>query len=244
MALIKCPHCGANISDRATKCPKCGTAFGAPTVDNGPRFCTTCGAARQGNENFCTHCGAPFNNVSYSGGSPAAYSYNGPSNQYQPTTEVDEEEPLETWKKIVSVLVWPIGAIITILLWVNGEMAKGKSAFGYTIAGLVLSIIFSASYFSISKDDLSTEVEQIMVDKMKENGNTLVVSDLTLTHKGGNEYTGLAKCTLDGKRIDLNVNVISDGTSVQAEWTPTAEYIQKAFEEGFKETFDNLKNIE
>ena len=27
MALIKCPECGEQISDKATVCPKCGTHF-------------------------------------------------------------------------------------------------------------------------------------------------------------------------------------------------------------------------
>ncbi|VAX23348.1 hypothetical protein MNBD_NITROSPINAE04-2072 [hydrothermal vent metagenome] len=32
MALIKCPECGAQISELARTCPKCGYAFGAIAV--------------------------------------------------------------------------------------------------------------------------------------------------------------------------------------------------------------------
>ncbi|WP_162559962.1 zinc ribbon domain-containing protein [Methylotetracoccus oryzae] len=31
MALIACPECGAEISDKAVECPKCGGASGAPS---------------------------------------------------------------------------------------------------------------------------------------------------------------------------------------------------------------------
>ncbi len=38
MALIKCPHCGKPVSDRAVKCPHCGNSLGKATIiqhDNG-----------------------------------------------------------------------------------------------------------------------------------------------------------------------------------------------------------------
>ena len=38
---------------------------------------------------------------------------------------------------------------------------------------------------------------------------------------------------------DLDVKVVYDGSNFQAEWAPTAEYQQKALEEGLQELFDN-----
>ena len=32
MALIKCPHCGKPVSDRAVKCPHCGNSLGKATI--------------------------------------------------------------------------------------------------------------------------------------------------------------------------------------------------------------------
>ena len=40
MALINCPECGKEISDKATACPSCGTPI------------------NKGNTKFCQHCGA------------------------------------------------------------------------------------------------------------------------------------------------------------------------------------------
>ena len=79
----------------------------------------------------------------------------------------------------------------------------------------------------------------MMVEKMKEKGQTLNISDFTLVHQDGNNYTGLATCTLDGEKMDLDVKVVYDGSNFQAEWAPTAEYQQKALEEGLQELFDN-----
>lgn len=35
MAIIKCPECGANVSDKAKVCPNCGNPLSAPTSTNG-----------------------------------------------------------------------------------------------------------------------------------------------------------------------------------------------------------------
>ena len=77
----------------------------------------------------------------------------------------------------------------------------------------------------------------MMVDKMKEKGSTLVITDFNLVHQEGNNYTGLATCTLDGEKMDLDVKVIYDGSKFQAEWAPTEEYQAKIIEEGLNELF-------
>ena len=51
MALISCPKCNTQISDKATQCPSCGFV----TRDN----CPECGANRAINENICAKCGFP-----------------------------------------------------------------------------------------------------------------------------------------------------------------------------------------
>ena len=48
MALIQCPECGKEISDKATTCPHCGT----------PIFvCPECGQVAVGNIELCPQCG-------------------------------------------------------------------------------------------------------------------------------------------------------------------------------------------
>lgn len=54
MALISCNECGAQISDRAASCPKCG----APVIKNIP--CPDCGCLVPENAATCANCGAPL----------------------------------------------------------------------------------------------------------------------------------------------------------------------------------------
>ena len=107
------------------------------------------------------------------------------------------------------------------------------------IVAIVLVIIIAASNAggSSNTDMLEKEVKQMMVDKMKEKGSTLVITDFNLVHQEGNNYTGLATCTLDGEKMDLDVKVVYDGSKFQAEWAPTEEYQAKIIEEGLNELF-------
>lgn len=54
MALIKCYECGAEISESAESCPKCG----APNVK--PIICPDCGKSVSGKASICPNCGAPL----------------------------------------------------------------------------------------------------------------------------------------------------------------------------------------
>lgn len=53
MAMITCPECGAQISDKATACPKCGS----PIVVK--KKCEECGAELPDGATKCPSCGAP-----------------------------------------------------------------------------------------------------------------------------------------------------------------------------------------
>lgn len=51
MALISCPECGKEISDKAASCPNCGYAFAEM------KFCKYCGAKIYEDSVICTKCG-------------------------------------------------------------------------------------------------------------------------------------------------------------------------------------------
>lgn len=53
MALIICPECGCEVSDKATACPHCG--FNIPTL----KHCKECDAIISENEASCSNCGSP-----------------------------------------------------------------------------------------------------------------------------------------------------------------------------------------
>jgi len=53
MALIQCSNCGQMVSDKATKCPNCGTPIVVPVK------CKVCGELVSPNARACPNCGAP-----------------------------------------------------------------------------------------------------------------------------------------------------------------------------------------
>jgi len=114
------------------------------------------------------------------------------------------------------------------------------SKWAWVVAIVIIIIIAASSAGGSSNTDmLEKEVKKMMVDKTKEKGSTLVITDFNLVHQEGNNYTGLASCTLDGEKMDLDVKVVFDGSKFQAEWAPTEEYQAKMIEEGLNELFSD-----
>ncbi len=58
MALMKCPECGKEISDRAQSCPNCGYSF------EKTKFCKFCGEKIPVDSVICTKCGRQVENTS------------------------------------------------------------------------------------------------------------------------------------------------------------------------------------
>ena len=55
MAMISCPSCGGQVSDKAKKCVHCGTVL----IPEEKRYCPECGAelSNTGGCNICPSCG-------------------------------------------------------------------------------------------------------------------------------------------------------------------------------------------
>ena len=54
MAIIKCPECGHQISDKAPTCPSCGVEIAGKVTR-----CPKCGEVYLNNEDWCPHCHYP-----------------------------------------------------------------------------------------------------------------------------------------------------------------------------------------
>ena len=114
----------------------------------------------------------------------------------------------------------------------------GNSKWNWIAAAVLIVISIGVKMGGgLSTRALEKSVKKMMIDKAKANGAKMVISDFTLVHKGGNDYTGIATCTIDGERIDLDVKVVSDGSKIRADWEPTVEYQAEAFEESSEELF-------
>lgn len=59
MAMIKCPECGQEISDKAKKCVHCGNVL---LIEDKPatKVCSDCGKENSIDATECVHCGCPF----------------------------------------------------------------------------------------------------------------------------------------------------------------------------------------
>lgn len=62
MALIKCPECGKNVSDKATVCIHCGYSLNNHSPKESKVKCPECGEEIPNNEKICPFCGYPIEN--------------------------------------------------------------------------------------------------------------------------------------------------------------------------------------
>lgn len=106
-------------------------------------------------------------------------------------------------------------------------IAKIKSGFWYILIVFLATITNSGCTSNTNRGSLEDAVKEIMVETMREKGQSLSITKLSLVHQGGNSYEGLAEGTLDGKKIQLDVYAVYDGINVKAEWQPTAAYVQE-----------------
>ncbi|WP_024857284.1 zinc ribbon domain-containing protein [Ruminococcus albus] len=62
MALIKCPNCFNDVSNKATKCPRCGFAMQSIS-ESDTILCEECNLAIPNGSEICPHCGCPAPNT-------------------------------------------------------------------------------------------------------------------------------------------------------------------------------------
>lgn len=66
MAMMECPNCGEQVSDKAKKCVHCGTVL----IPEEKRYCQECGAELDSETDVCPKCGCPMENVKDSEAAP------------------------------------------------------------------------------------------------------------------------------------------------------------------------------
>lgn len=57
MALIQCPECGRQVSDKAIECPQCKTKL--KESEPVKKICLECGEELRDDEQICSKCGCP-----------------------------------------------------------------------------------------------------------------------------------------------------------------------------------------
>lgn len=87
----------------------------------------------------------------------------------------------------------------------------------FWVSFFLLSIIMASSC-RLSTNQLAEEVKKSMKETWKQQGITgVAIDNLTLTHKGGNEYSGLLETTENGEKGKYTVEVIYDGENMKWE---------------------------
>lgn len=80
---------------------------------------------------------------------------------------------------------------------------------------MFLGILFVISSCSLSTDELAEEVKMSMEETWEKEGITgMKIESFMLTHKGGNEYSGILETIEDGESFKYTVQVIYDGDNM------------------------------
>ncbi len=174
-------------------------------------FCGKCGTQLNDGAKFCPKCGSKV-------GDNAPQ----PQQQFSPTQqhfiEQEKEEKLKTWQKILCFIISPIGLISSIILFIRKKTSMAKSALLWSLAGIVIGMVLTYLMETYSNSLLETAAKNIMIEEFKKEGTNLIINDITLVHKQGNEYDGMAECNVDGQDVQYGLKVLSDGANVQVQW--------------------------
>ena len=123
MAMVKCPECGNEISDKAAACVHCGCPIEKTTI-----LCQECGKEISKNAVVCMHCGCPIGD--------------------KPPTNY-ELDVSSTGLNILSFLL-PVVGLILYIVYNNKFPIKAKAIGKWAIIGFVLGLVCSAVMYVTS----------------------------------------------------------------------------------------------
>ncbi len=109
MAMITCPNCGEQISDKAKTCVHCGTVL----IPEEKKYCADCGAELEEGATICPNCGCPVENKSAEEAAPQQ-------------VEVTGVRMTKKSKKIIAIVA--IIAVIVAVVSVVGVQVYKKQA--------------------------------------------------------------------------------------------------------------------
>ena len=82
---------------------------------------------------------------------------------------------------------------------------------------IIIMLLFATSC-RLSTSELAEEVKISMQETWKNEGiSGIKIESFILTHKGGNEYSGILEANEEGEKFNYTVQVIYDGENMQWE---------------------------
>lgn len=114
MSLIKCPKCGKEVSDKASKCVQCGYEFGQQKI----RFCSECGKEIPVGATECLNCGCPIEkNI-----------------KQDLTSNSNNQTIVKNKKNIVKIIIPVVIFIIIGIVFYNIKVVKPKNIYNEAIS--------------------------------------------------------------------------------------------------------------
>ncbi len=113
MAMIQCPECGKEISDKARKCIHCGKVFVEEEIKT--KKCSECGTENSLDATECIHCGCPFEEIAMQ------------------EKETNDKPKKNMIKIIIPIVAVVIIAIIGVVIY-NVKVVKPKNTYNEAVA--------------------------------------------------------------------------------------------------------------
>ena len=201
MALINCPECGHEVSDKASACPNCGRPMGIPLI------CPECGAPVSSNDQNCHNCGCPI---------------------HQETTGYIEGDNKEGYSKS-KVWIWILIAVLVCSLGGVGFYAftqmyqKDKSEDSKEKAS-PLSLVDGRYSYQGSWESSQHAAQSCKLEFEKKEGNLVNGVYTNLRYQSRIPLNGTIKGDtlhfvgdINGKQLIINLTTSSDGNSLLGE---------------------------
>ena len=120
MAMIKCPECGQEISDKAKKCVHCGKIL----IEEKPetKICNECGNENPIDATECMHCGCPFDDEKEEEKKDVV------------SAITTEKTTTKNMKKIIIPIVAAVLIIVVGLIVYNVKVVKPKNTYNEAMA--------------------------------------------------------------------------------------------------------------
>jgi len=71
----------------------------------------------------------------------------------------------------------------------------------------------------VSEKKLTDKVQEAIIAEEKDNGNTLEITEFSLSDKIGKDYKGVLKGVLNGEPVEYDVTVNDEGNDFDVDWT-------------------------
>lgn len=159
MAIIKCPECGNQISDKAPVCPNCGVEIAGKVVT-----CAHCNEVYLAATGACPKCHQPSMSNTVSAGTPSVPPVP-PQSQMPPVPPIPPQEPKTTPKKN-STKLWAFSFIFALIvcggvfiLYHNASSEKEQEAYEYAMQSNDPAVL--QSYLDNYKDASQEHIDSI-----------------------------------------------------------------------------------